>query len=120
MIYRNYVFTALCLICVMEKTLGQDLDPRAYAKIPVTMSVFGASLSIIAPTGQYFPDKLINLGVSRWSFKPELALSQPLGKRWLFDLYAGLWLFTNNNSYYPGSSVRSQEPMGSFQTHISC
>src|SRR5437762_10050097 len=41
MIYRNYVFTALCLICVMEKTLGQDLDPRAYAKIPVNMSVLG-------------------------------------------------------------------------------
>ncbi len=82
-------------------------------------TIFGTSLSIIAPTGQYFPEKLINLGVHRWSFKPELALSQPVGKRWLVDVYAGVWFFTKNKSYYPGNSVREQDPMGAFQTHVS-
>ena len=82
-------------------------------------AILGASFTVITPTGQYFPDKLINLSTNRWSFKPELALSQPLGKRWLIDLYAGIWLFTKNYSFYPGNSVRSQDPMGSFQTHIS-
>jgi hypothetical protein len=65
------------------------------------------------------PEKLINLGTSRWAFKPELAISQPFGKRWIIDVYAGLWLFTKNDSYYPGSSVRTQNPLGSFQGHIS-
>jgi hypothetical protein len=82
-------------------------------------TILGTSLSIVAPTGQYMPEKLINLGTSRWAFKPELAISQPVGKRWLVDIYAGLWLFTKNDSYYPGSSVRTQNPLGSFQGHIS-
>jgi len=82
-------------------------------------TILGMSLSITAPTGQYFPEKLINLGASRLSFKPELAISQPIGKRWLIDFYAGLWLFTDNDAYYPGTSVRSQAPLGSFQGHIS-
>ena len=88
------------------------------AKAP-RKTILGASLSVVTPTGQYFPEKLINLGTSRWAFKPELALSQPVGKRWLIDFYTGIWLFTKNDSYYPGSSVRTQDPMGSFQGHIS-
>jgi hypothetical protein len=88
------------------------------AKAP-RKTILGASLSIVTPTGQYFPEKLINLGTSRWAFKPELALSQPFGKRWLIDFYTGVWFFTKNDSYYPGSSVRTQNPLGSFQGHIS-
>ena len=88
------------------------------AKAP-RKTILGTSLSIVTPTGQYFPEKLINLGTSRWAFKPELAISQPVGKRWLIDFYTGIWLFTKNDSFYPGSSVRTQDPLGSFQGHIS-
>ena len=52
----------------------------------------GASLLVAAPTGQYYPNKLINLGTNRWAAKPEVALSYPLGPRWLLDAYAGVWL----------------------------
>ena len=82
-------------------------------------TVFGASLTVIAPTGQYFNNKLINLGTNRWSFKPELGLSYMISNQWFIDLYAGAWFFTTNNSFYPGASVRSQEPLFSFQTHVS-
>jgi hypothetical protein len=88
------------------------------AKAP-RKTIVGTSLSIITPTGQYFPEKLINLGTSRWSFKPELAISQPIGNRWLLDFYSGIWLFTKNDTFYPGSSERTQNPLGSFQGHIS-
>jgi hypothetical protein len=88
------------------------------AKAP-RKTILGFSIGITTPTGQYFPDKLINIGTSRWAFKTELALSQPVGKRWLIDFYSGLWLFTKNDSYYPGSSVRTQNPLGAFQGHIS-
>jgi hypothetical protein len=88
------------------------------AKAP-RKTILGASLSLVTPTGQYMPEKLINLGTSRWAFKTELAISQPLWNRWLLDFYSGLWLFTKNDSFYPGSSVRKQDPLGSFQGHIS-
>jgi hypothetical protein len=82
-------------------------------------TILGASLNVVAPSGQFFPDKLINLGVNRWGFRPELALSHPFAKRWLLDAYASVWFFTDNNTFYPGNSVRHQEPMGSFQAHLS-
>ncbi len=82
-------------------------------------TILGFGLHVSAPTGEFMPDKLINLGTNRWAFRPELALSQPLGKRWLVDVYSGVWLFTTNKTFYPGSTVRSQEPMGSFQFHLS-
>lgn len=82
-------------------------------------TILGFGLNVVAPTGQFFPDKLINLGTNRWSFRPELGLSQPIGKRWLIDVYSGLWLFTTNSTFYPGSSIRKQDPMGAFQAHLS-
>ena len=97
---------------------GPAATPAQIAKAP-PRTIIGASLSITAPTGQYLYGKLINLGTNRWSFKPELALSQPAGDRWLFDVYAGVWLFTANNSFYPGNSVRTQNPLTAFQAHIS-
>jgi hypothetical protein len=42
-----------------------------------------------------------------------------VGDRWLIDTYAGLWLFTANHSAYPGTSDRTQAPMGAFQAHVS-
>ena len=88
------------------------------AKAP-RRTILGTSLMISAPTGQFFPYRLINVGTNRWAFKPEFAVSHPMGERWLIDTYAGLWLFTGNHSFYPGTSVHTQEPMGAFQAHVS-
>jgi len=88
------------------------------AKAP-RRTVLGTSLTVVAPTGQFFPDRLINLGANRWAFKPEFAVSHPMGQKWLLDAYAGLWLFTANDSFYPGASVRTQAPMAAFQAHLS-
>jgi hypothetical protein len=82
-------------------------------------TILGTSLTVTAPTGQYSPDKLINLGTNRWTFKPEFAVSQPIGRRWLLDTYAGVWLFANNESAYRGTLVRTQVPQATFQAHLS-
>jgi hypothetical protein len=86
--------------------------------------LLGASLKVIAPTGQYDPTKLINWGSNRWSFKPEFGYSERWGK-WVLDGYLGVWLFTTNNdfwsrnSFYPGTRSQTQEPIGSFEGHLS-
>lgn len=82
-------------------------------------TILGASLNMIIPTGQFNSDKLINLGTNRWSFRPEIAISQPIGKRWLVDVYTGIWVFTDNNQFYPGNSKRTQNPVGTLQAHVS-
>jgi hypothetical protein len=88
------------------------------AKAP-RRTILGTSLTVVAPSGQFFSDKLINLGTNRWAFKPEVAVSRPMGEQWLLDVYGGVWLFTANHSYYPGTLRRTQAPMGAFQAHLS-
>ena len=47
------------------------------------------------------------------------ATDQALGK-WTVEAYAGVWFFTTNTSYYPaGTSERSQDPLASYQGHVS-
>ena len=82
-------------------------------------TIVGASINVVAPSGEFIKGKLVNLGANRWAFRPEIGISQPVGKRFLVDFYSGLWLFTNNSSFYPGTSVRRQDPMFAFQWHIS-
>jgi hypothetical protein len=95
---------------------GPALERREFAqRRPRT--TLGASLVVVAPTGQYDPAKLVNLGTNRWSFKPELGLSHPAG-RWFVEVYAGSWLFTPNSNFF-GGSERRQQPLFSFQTHVS-
>jgi hypothetical protein len=77
----------------------------------------GFSLVVVAPTGQYSNEKLINIGTNRWAFRPEFGLSFPVG-RWTLEGAAGVWLFLDNNHTYPGENVRSQDPLYSFQAHV--
>jgi hypothetical protein len=89
-----------------------------FAKAP-RRTILGTSLTVVAPTGEFFPDKLLNVGTNRWAFKPEIGVSQPIRQRWLLDMYAALWLFGANDSYFPGTTVVTQAPMGAFQVHLS-
>jgi len=79
-------------------------------------TIVGASITIGLPTGQYFPDKLINLGTNRWAFKPEVGISQPVGK-WTLELYGGCWFFTQNSSFF-GGQVKQEQPLFSLQSHV--
>ena len=81
------------------------------AKAP-RRTILGTSLMVVAPTGQFFPDRLINLGTNRWGFKPEFAVSHPIGQRWLLDTYAGLWLFTGNDSLLSRAPPFARRPHG--------
>jgi hypothetical protein len=80
--------------------------------------IVGVSLTVAPPIGQYDETKLVNLGSNRWSLKPEIGLSLPFG-RWTVDAYAGVWVFTDNDRYYPGSSRRHQDPVVALQGHVS-
>jgi hypothetical protein len=94
---------------------GPALSPREFAAHKPGTTL-GASLTVVAPSGQYDPSKLINLGTNRWAFKPELGLSCPIG-RWFLEAYLGGWLFTENDNFYGGVG-RSQAPIATFQLHV--
>jgi hypothetical protein len=86
--------------------------------------LLGASLKIVAPTGQYDPTRLINWANNRWGFKPEVGYSQRWG-HWVLDGYAEAWFFTTNtelfscNMYFPNIQIQTQQPIGTFEGLLS-
>lgn len=98
---------------------GPAMQPQQYAKWQQKV-LLGASLKVIAPTGQYDPTKLINWGINRWAFKPEFGYSQRW-RRWILDGYAGVWFYTTNSAYFdrPVPKPQTEEPIGSFEGHFS-
>jgi hypothetical protein len=79
--------------------------------------VVGASLQIYLPVGQYDPDRLVNIGTNRYTFKPELGISKKLGQLQL-EMTSGVAIYTVNHDFYQGKT-RSQEPIGSIQGHVN-
>jgi hypothetical protein len=79
-------------------------------------TLIGASLYMTAPTGQYDPSKLINIGTNRWAFKPEVAVVRVIG-RWAIDAYLGGWFYTDNTDFFDGKT-RVQDPIVSTQFHV--
>ena len=83
-------------------------------------TILGASLRVIAPTGQYSPTQLIDWGINRWAFKPELGYSRSWGN-WVLDGYGGVWFYTTNPAdfHVPHPAPQTEEPIGSFEGHLS-
>jgi len=77
--------------------------------------IVGASLQVSVPSGQYDESKLVNIGTNRWSFKPEVGVSQALGP-WTLEFQAAATLFTDNDDFF-GGNERSQDPIYSLQSH---
>jgi Putative MetA-pathway of phenol degradation len=96
---------------------GRAMTVSEFAK-STHPTIVGASVTAVVPLGQYDPHKLINIGSNRWSFKPEAGVSHRVGQ-WTIEEYAGAWLFTSNHGFFPGSSVRTQNPVFTFQAHVS-
>jgi len=79
-------------------------------------TILGVSLQVTMPFGQYDSDKLANIGTNRWSFKPEVGISQALG-RWTLEGSAGVTIYTKNDDFF-GGKTREQDPIYSLQGHL--
>ena len=77
--------------------------------------IVGTSLQVSAPSSQYDPSRVVNIGTNRWSFKPEVGISKALGS-WTLEFKAAVTLFTDNTDFF-GGNTRSQDPIYSMQGH---
>lgn len=95
---------------------GSGLDPAGFARATPDRTL-GISLVVAAPTGEYFEDKLVNIGANRWAVKPELGGFRQFG-RWAVDGSVAVWFFEDNDEYF-GGSLREQDPITVVQGHVS-
>lgn len=78
--------------------------------------ILGASLRVVAPTGEYESDRVINVGANRWAARAELGYILPLTSVLLLEAKANAWVFEDNDNFL--GVTRQQEPIYGAQLNL--
>lgn len=95
---------------------GPALDRKKFAETPRSNTVVGVALSVLAPLGEYYEDKLINLGGNRWIIRPQLGVTHTRGQ-WTYELTGSVFFFTDNDEFFGGTSLEN-DPLYAIQGHL--
>jgi hypothetical protein len=89
------------------------LKGKAFADYRATNSdhetIVGVGLGLQLPTGQYYSDKLINLGDNRFTIRPQIGATHNWGK-WTAELTFQTWFYTDNDNFFNGNKLQ-QDPL---------
>lgn len=88
---------------------------RQYRESHKNNTVVGASIAMTLPFGQYYSNRLINIGHNRLSFRPQLGVVHTHGP-WSFELTGSAFVFTDNHSFVD-NAVLKQKTMYAAQLH---
>jgi len=100
---------------VGPKAMGPK-EMQEYMLAHPVSTTFGASLGVTLPLGQYFDDKLINLGQNRFILRPQIGMVHNW-RQWSFELTGSAFIYTNNTNFFNGKT-RRQSPIYALQTHL--
>jgi hypothetical protein len=67
-------------------------------------TIIGVSVQVSAPSGQYDPEKLLNIGSNRWSVKPEIGTSKAWGPVTL-EFTPSATIYLKNNDFLGGRTL---------------
>jgi len=67
-------------------------------------TLVGAGLVVQIPTGEYFNDKLINLGTNHYTITPQFGVVHNRGK-WSMELSTSASFYTKNNNFFNGRKL---------------
>ena len=97
---------------------ARAMTPKEFGvyQTAATQTIIGVSVTVLAPTGQYDAGRIVNIGTSRWAFKPEIGITRRRGRWTVEGDIAGLF-FTDNTNYLNGGR-REQAPIAALQGHL--
>ena len=98
---------------------GPPLKGKEFAKYRAARNqetIVGVGLALQLPLGQYYEDKLLNLGSNRFTIRPQLGVVHQRGK-WTAELTGSVWFFTDNDSFFNGRLLE-QDPLFTVQGHL--
>lgn len=79
-------------------------------------TIVGVGLVMTLPTGDYFEDKLINLGENRYSFRPQIGIVHAWDK-WSVEFTGSTWFYTANDEFWNGNLLQV-DPLITLQSHL--
>lgn len=80
-------------------------------------TIVGVGMAVRLPTGEYFEDKLVNIGDNRYTFRPQIGIGHHWGK-WTAEVTGEAALFTDNDEYFNGKTLE-QDPLYIVHGHLS-
>ena len=89
----------------------------AYNAATTCEDIVGVGLLVRLPTGEYFDDKLINLGGNRYTFTPQFGWVHNQGK-WSTELSGAVSFSTDNDEFFKGKTLE-EDPYFVGQGHLS-
>jgi hypothetical protein len=87
-----------------------------YRKAAHCETIVGAGLVVTLPTGEYYDDKLINLGANRYTFSPQFGVVHTRGK-WTMELSSSVTFYTDNDEFFNGKKLE-EDPLLIGQGHL--
>ena len=93
----------------LSMILAQDQSATA-------STVIGAAVAVIVPLGEYFEDKLLNLGQNRVVIRPQFGVLHTRGK-WSYELTGSTFFYGDNDEFF-GGSILQQDPLYAVQGHL--
>jgi hypothetical protein len=79
-------------------------------------TIVGLGLAVTVPTGEYFEDRLINLGTNRYTFTPQFGIVHTRGK-WTMEISSSVTFFTDNDEFFNGTE-HEEDPLLIGQGHL--
>lgn len=101
-----------------------SLSPEEYYTHKPALQV-SAEAKLFLPTGDYDPNRMVNLGQNRWSLQASLPITYVLGDTMLdpnlmtFEVRPVVQIFGDNDDAFGPASVLSQEPIFGVEGHIT-
>jgi hypothetical protein len=79
-------------------------------------TIVGLGMEVQLPTGEYYRDKLLNLGSNRFTFRPQVGLVHRRGKL-SGELHTSSWIYTDNDDFFNGKYLE-QDPLYTVQGFV--
>ena len=89
---------------------------REYLTEHPVYTTLGASLAVSIPLGQYSDEKLINLGLNQFFFRPQIGVSHNWA-RWSVEFDVSAYIYTNNDNFF-NDGTKDQKPLMATQAHL--
>jgi len=80
-------------------------------------TIVGVALLVRLPTGEYFDDKLINLGQNRYVIRPQVGINHTRGK-WTTEVTGEVAFYQDNDEFFDGNK-REQDPTYIIHGHLT-
>jgi hypothetical protein len=95
---------------------GPAQTPAEYTKSKKSNTVVGAAIAVAMPLGDYFDQKLINLGSNRWTVRPQLGVTHTRGK-WTGEITGSVFWYSDNDRFWKGNELKT-DPLWALQAHV--